>query len=72
MKLLPQIGLAVTCAWLLGACNNGDSERLIAGDDTHIKPVELILTEEGRPVPSILAEEQVLHRDNGTEPQTSV
>ena len=32
-------------------------------------PVELVLVD-GRPAPSVLAEQQVLHRDNGEEPQT--
>lgn len=42
----------------------------MAGRDRHAKPVELTLTDYGRPDPSVLAEEQELHRDNGEEPQT--
>jgi len=38
--------------------------------DRFIQPVELILTEDGRPDPSVLAREQVLRRDNREEPQT--
>ncbi|MEM1080266.1 MAG: peptide ABC transporter substrate-binding protein [Pseudomonadota bacterium] len=34
------------------------------------QPVELIWTERGRPDPSVLADQQVLHRGNSEEPQT--
>ena len=34
------------------------------------QPVKLVLNDEGRPVPSILAQQQELNRDNGQEPQT--
>jgi oligopeptide transport system substrate-binding protein len=33
-------------------------------------PVELVLMEDGRPDPAILAEEQIVHRGNGEEPET--
>ena len=55
---------------LLGACGNEDRERLPGRFDRHASSVELVLTEEGRPDPSVLAVEQVLHRDNGEEPVT--
>jgi oligopeptide transport system substrate-binding protein len=59
--LLPSLVL------FLGACGNDNPNQLVGG---HVHPVELVLDEEGRPVPSVLAQEQVLHRDNGEEPQT--
>jgi len=34
------------------------------------EPVEVVLDDNGRPVPEILAETQVIHRGNGEEPQT--
>ena len=54
---------------LLGACGN-DNQQIIGSRDKQIRPVELVLTEDGRPEPSVLAELQELHRDNGDEPQT--
>jgi len=35
-----------------------------------VRPVELMTTDYGRPVQSVLAREQILHRDNGEEPQS--
>jgi len=35
-----------------------------------VRPVELMITDYGRPDPSVLASHQELHRDNGAEPQT--
>jgi oligopeptide transport system substrate-binding protein len=34
------------------------------------QPVELLLSEDGRPEPSVLADEQVVRRGNGEEPET--
>jgi oligopeptide transport system substrate-binding protein len=34
------------------------------------QPVELLLLEDGRPDPSVLAQDQVIHRGNGEEPET--
>ena len=34
------------------------------------EPVEVTLDDEGRPLPGILADSQVVHRGNGEEPQT--
>ena len=42
----------------------------MGGRDRHERPVELILTEDGRPAASVLAQIQELHRNNGEEPQT--
>ena len=55
---------------MLGACGVDEQERLPRRLEREAKPVELILTEDGRPDPSVLAQEQVLHRDNGEEPST--
>lgn len=63
-----QILPAMACAMVLGACGNDERERLPGRFDRHDNAVELRLTETGRPEPSVLALEQVLHRDNGEEP----
>ena len=68
MNLLRQFFLLPVLVLFLGACGS-DSQNQLTGD-RHARPVDLVLTEEGRPIPSILAREQVLHRDNGEEPQT--
>jgi oligopeptide transport system substrate-binding protein len=60
----------IVFATILGACGDDRQEGLSMGVDRHVQPVELILTEEGLPDPSVLAREQVLHRDNGAEPET--
>ena len=65
-----QFLIPVVCAILLGACGNDDQERLPGSLDRHATSVELVLTEDGRPDPAVLALEQVLHRDNGEEPTT--
>ncbi|MDX1381239.1 MAG: hypothetical protein R3233_08960, partial [Xanthomonadales bacterium] len=55
-------------AWL-AACG-GEGERVPGGPrEKRPQPVELELVD-GRPVASVLAAEQVLHRGNGEEPQT--
>ena len=69
MKQPGQLLPFLVCALLLAACGNDDVDQL-AGRDRHVKPVELQLDENGRPLESILDFEQVLHRDNGEEPQT--
>ena len=61
--------MVVFVALLLGGCGN-DEERLPRLMNRQALPVELVLTEDGRPDPSVLAAEQVLHRDNGGEPTT--
>jgi oligopeptide transport system substrate-binding protein len=54
---------------LLSAC--GDSESDFARPREERKqPVDLVLLENGRPDPSVLAEEQVVRRGNGEEPAT--
>ena len=67
--LLRQCVLPAILFMLLGACGDDYREKL-AGRGSHARPVELILDEDGRPAPSVLAEQQELNRDNGQEPQT--
>ena len=69
VNLMRQFALPVTLVLLLGACGDNYQEKL-AARGRHAQPVELILNEEGRPIPSVLAQDQELHRDNGEEPQT--
>jgi len=61
--------LIVVLASLLAACGKDNQEQLV-NHKRHAKPVALILDENGRPDPSVLAQAQQLHRDNGQEPQT--
>lgn len=68
MSHLRQFFLLPILVLFLGAC--GSDSRNPSTVDRHAHPVDLVLTEDGRPIPSILAPEQVLHRDNGEEPQT--
>lgn len=70
MNRLSQLILLFAFILLLGACGNDNQEQMIGGRDRHARPVELVLTEDGRPSPSVLAQEQELHRNNGEEPQT--
>lgn len=70
MKLYHHNILPAVCAIFLGACGNDSQQQLTGGEDQHMRPVELVLDERGRPDPSVLSQEQVLHRDNGEEPQT--
>ncbi|NNL04294.1 MAG: peptide ABC transporter substrate-binding protein [Xanthomonadales bacterium] len=53
----------------LGGCSD---EGLDFGvrPENRARPVELVLLENGRPDPSVLAEEQVVRRGNGEEPST--
>ncbi len=70
MKLRRQLVMTFFVALLLAACGNDDPGLQDGGRDRHVKPVELQLDDNGRPLPAILSEEQILHRDNGEEPQT--
>ncbi len=65
-----QLLLSVATLVLLGACGDDDPRPLLAGLDRHTHAVELVLAEDGRPDPSVLAKDQVLQRDNSEEPQT--
>ena len=70
MNLLRQLYLLLIFAILLGGCGNNDQEQMIGRRGTPVRPVELMITDYGRPAQSVLAQEQILHRDNGEEPQT--
>jgi oligopeptide transport system substrate-binding protein len=60
---LPLLGVIL----LLGC--GGENTETAPEKDQRSRPVEMLLID-GRPDPSILAEEQILRRDNGEEPQT--
>lgn len=69
MNLLRQLVLPLLLVTLLGSCSDDYQEKL-AARGRHAQPVDLVLNEDGRPIPSVLAQQQELHRDNGQEPQT--
>jgi oligopeptide transport system substrate-binding protein len=68
-RTLP-IGILMAIGLLaLAAC--GEREGDLAGAaERRPQPVELVLTEEGRPAPMVLADQQVVFRGNGEEPET--
>jgi oligopeptide transport system substrate-binding protein len=57
------------CLFLLAGCGDRESE-FGSPREERPRPVELILLDDGRPDPSVLAEEQVVYRGNGEEPST--
>ena len=61
--------LSLFVGLLLTACGERDSEfgRPL---EQRSQPVELVLLEDGRPDPAVLAKEQVVYRGNGEEPAT--
>jgi oligopeptide transport system substrate-binding protein len=61
--------LAIFCLAALAACGDRDGDF---GGPTgqRPEPVDLVLLEDGRPDPAVLAERQVVHRGNGEEPET--
>jgi len=63
------ISVLLACNLLLVAC--GDREGDFGGGaERRQQPVDLVLMEDGQPAPSVLAEEQVVYRGNGEEPET--
>lgn len=66
MSFKPTSSLLTIC--LLCGCG-GEQDPNAPEPRQRPQPVELLLVD-GRPDPSVLAEEQVLHRANGEEPQT--
>ncbi|WP_191621347.1 peptide ABC transporter substrate-binding protein [Marinihelvus fidelis] len=65
-----RIFTAVLICASLAACGREDTPGPGARDAVHrAQPVALRMVD-GRPDPAVLAAEQVLHRDNGNEPQT--
>ncbi|QOC22670.1 peptide ABC transporter substrate-binding protein [Wenzhouxiangella sp. AB-CW3] len=63
-------GLTVLISVLLMACGAPGSDEVTPGSARLPVPVEVAHDEDGRPLPEILADEQVLYRGNGEEPQT--
>lgn len=61
--------LALAAVALLAACGESGVDFGARLKD-RAQPVDLVLTEDGRPDPSVLAEEQVVWRGNGEEPTT--
>jgi oligopeptide transport system substrate-binding protein len=67
---LATIRILIVCGLLaLTACSDREGD-LGSPAVRHQQPVELLLLEDGRPDPSVLAEEQVVRRGNGEEPAT--
>lgn len=64
--------LAIMMAWVVVLTGGCSDEGLDFGvrPENRAQPVELVLLEDGRPAPSVLAEEQVVRRGNGEEPST--
>ena len=61
---------SVIFASLLAGCGDDQQEFLSITKEPQVRPVELVLTEDGRPALSVLSSRQELHRDNGEEPQS--
>jgi len=61
--------LGVFCLVALAACGDRDGD-LGGPTGQRPEPVNLVLLEDGRPDPVVLAERQVVHRGNGEEPET--
>jgi oligopeptide transport system substrate-binding protein len=69
LKRRTSITFLLACSLLMGAC--GEREGDFGGQDQRrLQPVQLVLGEDGRPAPSVLADEQVVRRGNGEEPET--
>ncbi len=62
--------LVVLLIFVLAACGAPDPDGEVPSTPRLPVPVEVTLDEDGRPLPEVLAEEQVLYRGNGEEPQT--
>jgi len=61
--------LLLCCLSALSGC--GDGQNDFGGPlGKRSQPVELVLLEDGRPAPEVLAEDQVVYRGNGEEPET--
>ncbi|MFP4208587.1 MAG: peptide ABC transporter substrate-binding protein [Wenzhouxiangella sp.] len=65
MRFLPSL-----IALLLVACGGDPAEDRTPAPPRLPQPVERVLDEQGRPLPEVLADRQVLYRGNGEEPQT--
>ncbi len=70
MTIALPIRILLTSSFLLlAACGDSGSD-FSRPRETRNQPVELVLLEDGRPHPAVLAEEQLVRRGNGEEPQT--
>jgi len=70
LTLSIQIKIVLACSLLgLVACSDQESDfgRPL---EQRSRPVELVLLEDGRPDPAVLAQEQIIRRGNGEEPET--
>jgi len=66
---MPICVLAAACLSALAACGERDGD-LGGPIGNRPDPVELVLLDDGRPDPGVLAERQVVFRGNGEEPET--
>lgn len=64
-----QTAAALACALVMAVSCGGEGGGPEGGRSSRLQPVEEVLVD-GRPIPSVLADEQVLIRGNGEEPQT--
>ena len=64
------IRLLVVCGMLLLASCSDSGVDFGERPENRPQPVDLVLLDNGMPDPSVLAEEQVVHRGNGEEPGT--
>ena len=69
MRSLPSRILFVSGMLLLAACSDRDGDFGLRKTQ-RVQAVDLVLLENGRPDPSVLAAEQVVYRGNGDEPET--
>jgi oligopeptide transport system substrate-binding protein len=66
----PPIRIVFLCSCLFVAACGERSAEPGAPSGKRLQPVDLVLTENDLPAPSVLAQEQVVHRGNGEEPET--
>ena len=69
MKRYLFISVFTACLLLASGCSE-DGVDFGARQQNRPQPVDLVLLENGRPDPAVLADEQVVHRGNGGEPET--
>jgi oligopeptide transport system substrate-binding protein len=67
---MKRISLAMAMAFVLAACGAPEPDEDSPRPPRLPMPMEVTYDDNGRPVPEVLAEEQVLYRGNGEEPQT--
>ena len=69
VKARQLVALALS-AGLVVACGAPEPDGTPPGPIALSEPVAVVLDEQGQPAPEVLADQQVLHRGNGEEPQT--